>query len=315
MMRAFKGLCLAAAIVAMTSVAVAHEPPGETFFLFQFPLNAVPVMDGDISDWDIVPDLFWIDMEGRGQGQLQETVRGVTDVDLADINAIHIPAWNAENNRVYFMSHVVDEFLHNSRENFASINWDDDAEYFIDADHSGGSSYEGAWMDLPIEEGNKLLYTTAQTYQMMVPPLNGYWIFVYRRGTNWWLTDGQSLLAPAYLDAGFKRIGETGGPGQYFYEMMVTPWERIDHAGPDASTIVDLDVGMVIHLGVTHKDYDLTETYEGSFDFPYQHSMFRDADLMADFELLPVDLELFPSATAVETDTWGRIKSKYLLEE
>ena len=311
-MKAIKACFIFALIVAMTSVAFAHDPPGETFFLFQFPLHAVPVMDGDISDWDMVPELYWIDMEGRGQAQFQETVRGVTDVDLSDINIVHIQAWNEETNRFYFMSHVIDEFLHNSRENFASINWDDDAEFFVDADHSGGSLFEGEWLDLPIEDGNKLLFTTGQTYQMMGPPLNGFWIFVYRRGTNWWLTDGQTLLAPEYLDAGFGRIGETGGPGEYFYEMKVTPWVFIDHAGPDASTEVDLEVGMITHLGVTHKDYDLTESYEGSFDFPYNHNIWRNADLHADFELLPVDPKIFP--TAVETDTWGRIKAKFLEE-
>ena len=35
--------------------AVAHFPEGIVFKAFQFPDDQIPAMDGDLTDWDIVP--------------------------------------------------------------------------------------------------------------------------------------------------------------------------------------------------------------------------------------------------------------------
>ena len=43
------------------------------------------------------------------------------------------------------------------------------------------------------------------------------------------------------------------------------------------------------------------------------HDAWRNASLLADAELLPVDTSLFP--TAVQQDSWGRIKTHFLTEE
>ena len=93
----------------------------------------------------------------------------------------------------------------------------------------------------------------------------------------------------------------------------MTPWETWSWDGPEQSTIVDLEVGNIIHVGSLSKDYDVDTSYEGSYDFPAVHNVWRNANLMGDMELLEVDEELFP--TAVENDSWGRIKSHYLLEK
>jgi hypothetical protein len=69
-------------------------------------------------------------------------------------------------------------------------------------------------------------------------------------------------------------------------------------------------VGNIIHVGSLTKDYDESESYEGSYDFPPVHNVWRNANLMADMELLPVDGAAFP--TAVAQDSWGRIKTHFL---
>lgn len=305
-------ICLAVALAAASTTAVAaHEPPGEVYFAFQFPLNAVPTIDGDLTDWDIVPrDVFEISLDN---GDIQETVRGDAGSDLSDFNARNLVAWNEQTNRVYSMADVVDNVLNNNRDDPTTYNFDDDWHFVIDADHSGGDMYADEWVELEESERRELFYTTGQLYQIHVPPIDGYWAFMYIEPTNW-LTTGRELPFPDMLQIGWNRTGETGGAGTYQYEIMATPFEHWDWDGPDQSTIVDLEEGRIIHIGFLYKDYDMDDgRYDGSYDFPPVHNVWRNANLMADFELLPVDEDLFP--TAVESDTWGRIKAHYLTEE
>ena len=113
-MNAIRILLAVSVVFALTAVAGAHEPPGVTYFAFQFPVHALPVVDGDLSDWDMVPEAYQITLSE----DFEETVRGIgTDFDLEDINIRAILGWNEETNRIYSMVEVVDDFLHNKREN------------------------------------------------------------------------------------------------------------------------------------------------------------------------------------------------------
>ena len=310
MLRFFLVLTL---VVGGISIGVAHEPPGEVYFGVQFPVNAVPAIDGDLSDWDMIPrDVYEINMEN---GDIQEAVRGDAGNDLSDFNARAMWAWNEETNRVYSFADVVDQVLNNNRDDPTVFNWDDDWHFVLDADHSGGDGYNGDWNDLAEDEKRDLFFTTMQLWQIHVPPIDGYWAFKYIEATDW-ETTGRELPFPEYAQIGWARTGETGGPGTYQYEIMMTPWENWNWDGPDQSTIVDLEVGSIIHVGSLAKDYDDNDgRYDGSYDFPPVHNVWRNANLMADLELLEVDSSIFSGATAVEEDSWGRIKAHYLLEE
>jgi len=311
MKRAYLGCLILALVAASASMVSAHQPVGVTFYAVQFPLNAVPAMDGDLSDWDLVPrDQFEVSMEN---GDIAETVRGDAGNDLSDFNMREMVGWNNETNRVYLMADIVDDVLNNNRPDPTKFNYDDDWEPAIDADHSGGDMYGDGWTALTQEEQRKLFYVTGQQIEVHVPPIDGYWAFTLYEGTCW-MTTGQELPYPQYLNIGWNRTGESGGPGTYQYEVMYTPWETWSWDGPDQGTIVDLEVGKVIHFGSLSKDYDLNDgRYDGSYDFPQVHNVWRNASLMADFELLPVDTDIFP--TAVESDSWGRIKAHYLTQE
>ena len=306
--RIFLAACLTAALC--TGLA-AHEPPGVTYFAFGFPAHALPVIDGDLSDWDMVPESYHIDL---GE-DFWETVRGIgTDLDFSDFNAKCIVGWNEETNRIYSMSDVVDDFLHNKRETPSGHNWDDDINFVVDADHSGGEAFEGghsALHELSDHERLQIEYAYMQLYTALVPPIDGWWLFMYHHDTEFpWLTDGKTTPSPEYLEAGWSRTGESDGPGTYTYEFKVTPWEFLDYQGPGGSTIVDLELGNIIHIGYLFKDYDTDDSYEGSYDFPPVHDVWKNASVAADFELAPVEMGLFP--TAVETDSWGRIKSEFV---
>ena len=41
-----------------------HYPENTVFKIFQFPDDRVPAMDGDLGDWDIVPQDYFVDSQG-----------------------------------------------------------------------------------------------------------------------------------------------------------------------------------------------------------------------------------------------------------
>ena len=308
-MKITRCLMTIALVASSVSISSAHEPPGETYFAFQFPAHAVPTIDGDLGDWAMVPDIFNITVEN---GDIQETVRGDAGNDLSDFNASSVWAWNEETNRIFSYATVVDQLLNNNRDDPTVFNWDDDWHFVVDADHSGGDGFNGDWNDLPEDERRDLFFTTMQLWQIHVPPIDGFWAFAYIEGTSW-ETTGRALPFPEYSQIGWARTGETGGPGTYTYEIMMTPWKNWNWDGPGQSTIVDLEEGSIIHVGSLAKDYDLNDgRYDGSYDFPPVHDVWRNANLMADMELLPVEDDRFIRG-AVEEDSWGRIKAHFLL--
>lgn len=56
-------------VLSVTGFALAR--PGVEFKIFQFPADKIPRIDGDTSDWSMVPEAYAIGMD-----QLKETVKG-----------------------------------------------------------------------------------------------------------------------------------------------------------------------------------------------------------------------------------------------
>jgi hypothetical protein len=318
-MKIFRGLLAVGLLTFGVNTADAHEPPGVTYFLFGFPNHAIPVIDGDVSDWAMVPEAFWVTREY----DFEETVIGNdTEVNLADFNTKNISGWNDDANRLYTMADVVDDFFKRDKEDPSGVDWDDGFDFVVDADHSGGDLWNGDWHAEEHDDQIDLVFVTGQNYRYYVPPLDGYYIFMLGRGfvgNDNFLTTGRDILRPEHLAVGWSMTGTTTGePNARVYEMMVTPWENMYRGddGESRSTIVDLEPGTIIHLAYMYKDFDSAvegERYSASYDFPPLHDTWRNSTLHADFEALEVDDSLFP--TAVETDTWGRIKSDFIVGE
>ena len=52
---------LAAIMGLVSSSAFAHIPEGRVFGAFQWPTDKLPVLDGDISEWEILPTEVWLE--------------------------------------------------------------------------------------------------------------------------------------------------------------------------------------------------------------------------------------------------------------
>jgi hypothetical protein len=58
-------------IFALSVCALALARPGVEYKIFQFPADKIPRIDGDPSDWSVVPETYSIGMD-----QLKETAKG-----------------------------------------------------------------------------------------------------------------------------------------------------------------------------------------------------------------------------------------------
>ncbi|MSR81855.1 MAG: hypothetical protein EXS58_02890 [Candidatus Latescibacteria bacterium] len=284
-----------------TTAVRAHSPEGELFFAVQFPDNAIPVMDGDISEWDIVPESPYHlrnDRLSAPDPSILTAPRG--SADPSDLNLHHVVGWNNSQNKLYFMSEVFDNIHNIDREDVARF-WDDDAleiEVNPSAVAAGEKNLEGQ----PVNQFS---------YKWSVPPLEGQYQYIEPISTYTWFQDGTE-----FIDFGWAFDGEMFGESTYYYEMAITPilaLSRDEASSKEGSEILDLEEGTTIHFSVNFGDIDETggeDNYNSfwgvSTDVPCCNAT---SDLVM-AELDPLLLEaLATRVTAVEEVSWGRIKA------
>ena len=100
-MKKFQAI-LAAMLVSMMAVSTTFAHQGQMKFMFQFPDGLTPELDGDMSDWSFVGDVYKI------QGENMFNQFGAP-MDLADFNASLIWGYNTTENKAYFGAWISDE--------------------------------------------------------------------------------------------------------------------------------------------------------------------------------------------------------------
>ena len=117
-------------IFALSVCALALARPGVEYKIFQFPADKIPRIDGDPSDWSVVPETYSI-----GIDQLKETAKGRGfNYDKKDLDVKVKVGWVKGLNRLYFLYEAYDnywDFNEHSRHN-------DIFEVVVDGDLSGG---------------------------------------------------------------------------------------------------------------------------------------------------------------------------------
>ncbi len=100
------GLAAFAAASFSLLPARAFDRPEVTFKVFQFPPNMIPRIDGDPSDWDIVPDSYAVD---GSQLLDDEGPRLPPDPKVCDVKVK--VGWVKGMNRLYFLYEADQELL------------------------------------------------------------------------------------------------------------------------------------------------------------------------------------------------------------
>ncbi|MCY3762107.1 MAG: hypothetical protein OXH50_12730 [Gemmatimonadetes bacterium] len=136
MRKRFSAAAAAAALLCMSTFAFAHVPADFIGLFWQWPSNQVPVLDGDLSEWAVVPDDYsWTTDEANAKFAPGEGMFIPNDTpDLASIDFKVTFSYVDGQPRLYY-----------GYERFDDV-WtsDDDIEIYIDGDHTGGTY----WSDI-----------------------------------------------------------------------------------------------------------------------------------------------------------------------
>ena len=250
---------------------------GPAFKVFQFPRLQIPRIDGDFSDWDIVPDSYavGIDEMWDDSGKHEGIDRGTLDIKVK-------VGWVEGLNRLYFYYEAYDDYW-----DFDQLGLRNDTfEIVVDADLSGGphtdefriNSEEVSRIDAFFSMQNY----HAQNYHIMTPPTEGKsWTMVW--GPQQWL---KYLPYSNYAyDYSFKH----GEDGVLKFEFYITPFDYCSPEGPSKSVESELYVGKKIGLCWAVIDYDGGPGNSGFWNLSPYHRMFGYAQMQRLFELCPLE--------------------------
>ena len=307
-MRRFATLLLAGALVfAYTGGASAHIGT-KVFPMFELPTSDLPdLKDGTLEDWsDVLP--------GAALDHNDFAPLNVADgagIDPADLAYRAIFAWHSAGSHLYMAIERVDDVYVNSYEggDLTSLWQHDSIEFMLDGDHTGGS-YNGFSADDYSEEELKLLSNFHAQQYVAVPESPDGRILGYQGAGQGWVT------SPPYADAGGFNDGQES-PNTAVIEIMVTPWDELNWQGPELSKKTNLVAGNIMGFQISVPDFDAgcatcdPGGYHGFHTLSGQPNTWRLAENFVDGELIGCDGGDCgaAAATAVETDSWGRIKA------
>lgn len=251
----------------------AHQPKGVAYKIFQFPKGKTPKIDGDPSDWKVVPSSYMID-----GSHLMDTVMGKgKNMDPKDLAVEVTVGWSPETNRLYFLYKVHDD-MHNF--NFAR---GDIFEVVVDSDHSGGRYH--SFDDVDDKTEAQLKSTTAQNYHIFTPPAKGKpWCWVW--GSQQW------LIEKPWAEAAYAYNFKMKEPGLLYLEFYITPFNYASFRGSEYSALHKLVEGETIGLSWSVLDYDeRDDQYEGFWNLSHHTRMDYNASLLPNFKLMPPEKE------------------------
>ncbi len=258
------------------------KTPRKEFKVFQFPNSHIPDIDGDLSDWDMVPEEYII-----GITEHTEQTQGLgKNHNPEDMDVKVKAAWNDSLNRIYFACWFYDDYHNfdrdpNKLDRLSMPGADDIFEVVIDADNSGGSliQFEG-------KAKGELYSTSAQNYHIWRHERDGLhsWQWGYQEWLNW----------PPYAQWASQYDVVHGESGTSTLEFYITPFNYASPKGPQLSAVHDLTEDKVIGLDWAILDYDgANKQFKNTFwSLADEVNMYGDADYLSNFTLMPV-LSLF----------------------
>ena len=292
-----KGILLLTAaglVLGLVGMSAAHLPEGEIFFAVQFPDEAVPTIDGNLADWEIVPTnpYTMLNVKLYDSAQFQGVERG--EIDATDMNIRHRFGWNDTFNKLYVATQVFDNIHNTDRADPGKFFHDDAWELEVNADATA-------------KELHNQDFANNISYKFAVPPIESTSFFLRPMAGLTWLVPGSE-----YITFGWSFDGEQLGESTYYYEIAITPIESmpLDEATSlDGMVELDLEEAEIVHISLNVGDVDAGDDYFGFWGTSPGGCCSGDND----FVLTEMDQALLDNlgSTAVETDTWGRIKSQF----
>ena len=285
---------LALALLA-TSPLQAHN--GLELFLPGVPNPGAMTMDGSNDDWDWFDDSFYITSDQQFDTQERNPTR-------EDYDTLYGFAYSAPpENMLYFFFRSQDDTLRLLEEDPKRWWVDDALQINLDMDHSGG----------PILGDNINDINNGQRYHLRIAPgenepvfWNGHLEYIDLPEIGWSSEFFEGQPTP------WTELGWTVNPPDaenfsenvtWTIELRTATWDIFDLSA-ETSTRHTFEPGQIVHMTVVSFDGD-SEGYHHEFALLETSPLSAvDANLMVDYFLLETE-----GGTAVEKNSWGRIKS------
>ena len=250
----------------------ALERPDREFKIFQFPSHMIPRIDGQIDDWEMVPETYII-----GTEELSDTVKGRgTNHDPEDLDISVRVGWVKGLDRLYFLYEAHDDYWN------MYYRRGDIFEIAVDADRSGGPNIKNPQME-QWDSHFAFKGVHAQNYHIFTPPGAGRdWAFVW--GCQPWI--GNLPYANHAYSYDFKE----GESGRLVLEFWITPFDYAPYEGPARAVASKLVENALIGLSWSVLDYDEDKgSYEGFWNLSHDTRMATEASSLCSFKLMPLE--------------------------
>ena len=264
-----------APLARRTELVGTAPPPATIFKVFQFPADKIPRIDGDPSDWAMVPESYSI-----GLDQMHDDEHKHAQPDPKDLE-IHVKVgWVKGLNRLYFLYEAYDNYwdfsdpgLHN-----------DTFEIVVDGDRSGGplipqfrnNADQDTW-----DAHFSMHGVQAQNYHIMTPAEGKDWALAW--GCQPW--DKELPYANHAQNYSFHH----GESGTYTLEFYITPFDYASCDGPQHSVESKLTENKIIGLSWAVIDYDGNAKNNGFWNLSPEHTMYGNASFLNEFRLMPLE--------------------------
>jgi hypothetical protein len=292
-----KSMLLLAALAVVVPATHALEKPEVTYQVFQFPRDKIPRVDGDASDWVMVPESYVV-----GKDQLINDVKTSPAAGDKSLSVRVRVGWVKGLNRLYFLYEAEDDFWE-----FADPGLRNDTfELMVDGDASGGTfvgrSDNRYWTPEnigalaapePRLSDNDIKWAVhgvhAQNYHIMTPAVNKDWCMAWGAAT-WtkefpWANSAQSFT--------FK----PGEGGKYTLEFWITPFDYAGPEGPPRAVESVLSENKIIGLSWIVLDYD-GKSPRGFWMLSPKRMGLGNASGLCAFRLMPIEPALQPALAA-----------------
>jgi hypothetical protein len=267
-----------------------------TFKIFQFPADAIPRIDGDDSDWAMVPESYAIGMD-----QLENTLAlggHGTDRDPKNLDVKVKVGWVKGLNRLYFLYEAYDNYWDFSRPDLHN----DIFEVVVDGDASGGPLIEpyhrDVWTKEAVGEMSELdprISRSDAYFSIQGNHAQNYHIFTPAEGKDWAMDWGcaQYTKELPYANHAQKYNFRPGEPGKYVLEFWITPFDYAGCEGPERAVETPLTENKLIGLSWAVLDYDDVNSEKHDFwNLSHKHTFFGNASNLVGFRLMPLEPQL-----------------------
>jgi hypothetical protein len=265
----------------------AFDRPETVFKVFQFPADKIPRIDGDASDWAMVPVSYVI-----GSDQLTDDSSRKQKFDAHNLDVSVRVSWVKGLNRLYFLYEATDNYWDFSRADLHN----DTFELVVDGDASGGPLIDR-------QHPHKDTLPPADTYF----PFHGvqaqnYHIFTPHVGKDWCLAWGSQpwIKELPWANAAQNFTYKPGESGRYTLEFWITPFDYAGPEGPARAVESVLRENKLIGLSWAVIDYDDVKAKgsAGFWNLSSKHTMYGNASELRAFRLMPLEPSLAPALDA-----------------